>query len=97
MSNRNLATVGLACGFLAVLAAAFVYWIVPVPIVLGMIAIALGIRGRQKGDSAVRELAVAAVALGLAGIVATGGSLLAAHGGEDFGRHCAAHPADSDC
>jgi hypothetical protein len=99
MQQRDrLPIIALICGTLATIAAFLVFWMVIVSVGLGIAAVFLGvrIRGREAGDAKGRELAAAAIALGLVGILGTGGSFLVSEGGEDFGRDCALN-LNPDC
>lgn len=90
--------IALTCGALATIAAFLVYWMVIISVGLGIAAIVLGvrIRGRDAVDMKGRELAAAAIALGLVGILGTGGTFLTSTWAEDYGRDCVLSPSP-DC
>ena len=99
MQQRDrLPIVALTCGALAVIAAFLYFWMVLISVGLGIAAVVLGMRfrGREAGDTKGRELATAAIALGLVGILGTGGSWIVYQQGEDWGRGCAQDP-NPDC
>lgn len=99
MQQRDrLPIIALACGALAAIAAFLIFWMVFISVGLGIAAVVLGmrIRGREAGDAKGRELATAAIALGLVGILGTGGAWLITEWAEDYGRDCALNPSP-DC
>ncbi|MDQ5874482.1 MAG: hypothetical protein M3526_03760 [Actinomycetota bacterium] len=99
MQQRDrLPIVALICGALAAIAAFLIFWMVFISVGLGIAAVVLGMRsrGRDAGDTKGRELAAAAIALGLVGILGTGGSWIVSAQAEDFGRDCALDP-NPDC
>lgn len=91
--------VAIVCGVLALLAAFIVYWLVLVSVGLGIVAVILGLRVRSRSgtDVARRELAVAAIVLGLVGILATPAALMISKAGEEWGRDCALGSPDPNC
>lgn len=92
------AQVALACGILAVLAAFLMFWMIVVSVGFGVVAIVVGVRAhRAATTSLTRDMAVAAMTLGLVGILGTGGSIMVNAGGEDWGRHCAQNPTAEHC
>ena len=97
-ANRA-ASVGLACAVLAILAVVVMYWLWLPSIILGAVAIALGIKGRRDagGGPSARELAAAAIALGIAAVLLTPGVNMIAKGEADYGRKCALNPQQQDC
>ena len=98
MNGSRTPIIALAVGVLAVVTSFLIFWLVPVPVGFGLVAIVLGIRSRRgTSDLRVREIAVAAIVLGLVGIVGVAGSFVVSEGGEDHGRKCALNPGDSDC
>ena len=99
VGTDRTATVGFTCAVLGVLAALLMFWLWLPSIVLGAVGVALGILGRRRavaGGSA-RDLAVAAIALGIVAILLTPGANFISKGGEDYGRKCALIPQDPDC
>lgn len=94
-SSKNLATIGLVCGVLAVLTAVWIYWLVLPGVVLGIAAVVLGWRARRNGGS---EVASAALALGIVAILLVPSVIFVADGAEEWGRDCALHPtSDPNC
>lgn len=90
MQQRDrLPTIALACGASATIAAVLVYWMVIISVGLGIAAIVLSVRVRRRdaGGAKGRELAAAAIALGLVGILGTG-AFLTLDWTEDHGRDC---------
>lgn len=99
VGTDRTATVAITCAVLGVLAALLMFWLWLPSIVLGAIGLGLGIVGRRRavaGGSA-RDLAVAAIALGIVAILLTPSANLISKGGEDYGRNCALNPQDPDC
>ncbi len=103
--SDRLPIIALVCGGLAVIAAFIAFWMVFISVGLGIAAIVLGVRirgrytgdvGRDSRDVKARELASAAIALGIVGILGTGGSFLVSQGAEEYGRDCALNPSP-DC
>lgn len=90
--------IALTCGVLAVLCAFFAYWMLIPSIGLGLAAIVIGMRSRGGDALSVngREFAAAAIALGLVGILGTGGTFITSEWAEDWGRDCALNP-NPDC
>ena len=94
-SSKNLATIGLVCGVLAVLTAVWIYWLVLPGLVLGIAAVVLGWRARRNGGS---EVASAALALGIVAILLVPSVIFVADQEREWGRDCALHPAsDPNC
>jgi hypothetical protein len=90
--------IALACGVVGVIAAFLMYWMVLPSVLLGIAAVVVGMRARKgdAGSAKGRELAAAAIALGLVAILGTGGSYLNAEWAEDYGYDCALDPSP-DC
>ena len=78
------------------LAATFVmYWLVLPGVVLGAVAVVLGIKSRRAGW---REAGSVAIALGVVAILAVPAFLVTADNAEDWGRDCALDPThDPNC
>lgn len=86
---------GVIAGALGVLTTFLMYWLVVPGVVLGLFAIALGLRGRRQVHS---EAAAVAITLGVVGLLAVPAFLLAADGAEEWGRDCALDPShDPNC
>jgi hypothetical protein len=99
VGKKRAATGGFACAVLAVLVALLMYWLWLPSIILGALGLGLGIVGRRQafvGGSA-RDLAVAAIALGVVAILITPAVNLIAKGEADYGRKCALNPEQHDC
>jgi hypothetical protein len=80
--------VGLASSFL-------MYWMIVPGVVLGLVAIWLGVRCLRQGQGAP---AAVAVTLGVVGLLVIPAFLVVADGAEDWGRDCALDPAhDPNC
>lgn len=97
--GNRAASVGLACAVLAIFAIVVMYWLWLPSIILGAVGIALGIKGRRDagGGASARELAAAAIALGIAAILLTPGVNMIAKGESDYGRKCALNPEREHC
>lgn len=98
VTNRA-ATGGFVCAVLAVLLALLMYWLWVPSILLGAVALGLAIVGRRHAvaGASVRDLAVAAIALGVVAILMTPAINLIAQGEADYGRKCALNPEQHDC
>ena len=94
-STSKIQSIALACGVLGVLAAVWAYWMIVPGVILGAVAVALGLRiRREEGD---RRGSVA-VALGIVAILLVPSVLAVANDAENWGRDCAADPThDSNC
>ena len=97
-TNRP-AVFGFVCAVLGVLVSLMMFWLWLPSIILGAIGVGLGIVGRRRsaGGPSARDLAVAAIALGIVAILLTPSANLISKWGEDYGRECALNPQDSDC
>lgn len=97
--STRAASVGLACAVLAIFAIVIMYWLWLPSIILGAVGVALGIKGRRDagGGASARELAAAAIALGIAAILLTPGVNMIAKGEADYGRKCALNPEREHC
>jgi hypothetical protein len=93
------ASIGLACAVLAIFAIVIMYWLWLPSIILGAAGIALGIKGRKDagGGASARELAAAAIALGIAAILLTPAVNMIAKGEADYARKCALNPEREHC
>jgi hypothetical protein len=91
--NREL--IALACGILGVAAAVWVYWLILPGVILGTVAIVLGLLTRRQGS---REGGSVAIALGIAAILLVPSVLFIADEAESWGRDCALNPThDPNC
>ncbi len=99
LGTNPAAASGFVCAVLAVLAALFMYWLWVPSIALGAIAVGLGVVGRRRAltGSPARDMAVAAIALGLVAVLMTPAVNGIAKGEEDYGRRCALNPQHPDC
>lgn len=91
--------VAILFGVLALAASFVIFWMPPISVVLGIVAVILGLRARSRSGANVanREVAVAAVVLGLVGILAAPAALMIYNSGEDWGRDCVNEPSNPDC
>lgn len=98
-TDNRAAAVAFGCGVLGALAAVMMFWLWLPSIVLGALAVGLGIVGRRRapGGHSARDLAVAAITLGIVAILLTPAANLIDDGGEDYGRKCALEPNHPDC
>ncbi len=95
MKPKRSAKPALACGVLAVLTAVGIYWLVLPGVILGIAAVALGLRARRDGGD---ELGSAAIALGIVAVLLVPATMMIAESSEDWGRDCALDPAhDPNC
>jgi O-antigen ligase len=91
----NSELVALACGILGVAAAVWAYWLILPGVILGTVAIVLGLLTRRKGS---REGRSVAIALGIAAILVVPSVWLIADEAESWGRDCALNPThDPNC
>jgi hypothetical protein len=91
----NSELIALACGILGVAAAVWVYWLILPGLILGTVAIVLGLITRRKGS---REGGSVAIALGIAAILLVPSVLFIAVEAESWGRDCALNPThDPNC
>ena len=95
----RLPVAALACGVVAIVAAAIAFWLIVPAVVLGLAAVFLGLRGRKRAgvDPRGRELAAAGIALGVAAILLLPAMHAVSKGGESFGRGCAINPTNPYC
>ena len=95
--KSQVAGLALASGILGVTATFALFWMIFLPVGLGIVAVVLGVLVlRRSGTDVSGKLAVAAVALGVVAILGSAGSIAVSSGGEDYGRKCALDPSDSD-
>ena len=88
------ATVAIASGALGIAAGVGAYWLVVPGVVLGLIAIALGVWSRRRGA---RERGAVAVALGIVSVLLVPSVLFVVAEAEDWGRECTVNPTNPDC
>lgn len=97
---RNPAALAaIVVAVLAVAALVVMYWFPPPSAVLGLGAVVLGVVGRSRAihGRGSRDIAVAAIVLGVVAILGNGLVQQVKSDSEEFGRHCAAQPTDPDC
>jgi TM2 domain-containing membrane protein YozV len=85
----------VAAGVLGLASTFLMYWMIVPGVVLGLVAIGLGVKSLRQGQGAA---AAVAVTLGVVGLLAIPAFLVAAEGAEDWGRDCALDPThDPNC
>ena len=94
--DNRAAALGFGCALIGALAAVAMFWLWLPSIVLGAIGVGFGIVGRRRAlaGASARDLAVAAITLGIVAILLTPAANLINAGGEDYGRQCAVNPQD---
>jgi hypothetical protein len=97
MEDRSgrAARFALTCGVLGVLTAVWIYWMVLPGLVFGVAAVVLAWRALRGGAG--REVASAALALGVAAVLLVPSVLFVADEAEDFGRDCGRDPSGENC
>lgn len=97
--DNRAAALAFGCALLGALAAVAMFWLWLPSIVLGAAGVCFGVVGRRRAlaGASARDLAVAAITLGIVAILLTPASNLINAGGEDYGRQCALNPQQSDC
>jgi putative effector of murein hydrolase LrgA (UPF0299 family) len=94
-TNSKREWIALACGIMGVVAAVLFYWMILPGLILGAVAVVLGLLTRRTGAS---ERASVAMALGIVAIFLVPATVLIADGAEDWGRDCALDPThDPNC
>ena len=94
-SSGKSQSIALACGVLGVLAAVWAYWLIVPGVILGAVAVALGLRIRRDESG---QRGSVAVALGIVAILLVPSVLAVANDAENWGRDCAVDPThDSNC
>jgi hypothetical protein len=96
----SLALWALASALLGVVGVIVFYWLILPAVVLGVIAIILGVIARRRGPPGARahDMATVAVCLGAVAILFTPVVLMQTSAAEDWGRDCALHPEqDENC
>jgi len=97
---HSLALWALVSAVLGVAAVIVVYWLVLPAVVLGLIAVTLGVIARRRGAPGARahDIATVAVCLGAVAMLFTPVVLMQTSAAEDWGRDCALHPEhDENC
>lgn len=97
VGSDRTAVPALVCSVLAVLASVVAYWLWLPSIVLGAVGVGLGVVTRRRAGPSARDLAVAAIALGVAAILITPGVNVIANSEREYGRDCALNPQGPDC
>jgi 4-hydroxybenzoate polyprenyltransferase len=96
--GRSLAMAAFVVSVVAVLAMGVAYFLLVPSMLLGIVGAVLGIVGRKRAVGGRRELAVAAICLGLVALFVTPWAQLNVdRSGRAHGRHCALNPSDPDC
>lgn len=99
-SADSLAFWALASAALGIAAVIVAYWMVVPSIVLGLVAVIVGVIARRRGVPGARahDIATVAVSLGAAAMLFTPVVLMHTSAAEDWGRDCALHPEqDENC
>ncbi len=99
LGASRTAAYGFTCAVLGLLAALTLFWLWLPSILLGGIGVGLGAAGRREAGGATtgRDIAVAAIVLGLVAMLFTPAANLIYAGGEDWGRKCALEPQHENC
>lgn len=85
-TGKRQPTAALVCGVLGILAAVWMYWLVVPGVILGIAAVALGLRVRREGSS---EGASVAIALGIVAILLVPSVLFVVESEQSYARDCA--------
>ena len=94
-SRSKSKPIALVCGALGVLAAVWAYWMILPGLILGAVAVVLGLLARRDGD---RERGSVAMTLGIVAILLVPSVLFIANDAENWGRDCALDPThDPNC
>jgi hypothetical protein len=97
---HSLALWALVSGVLGVAAVIVIYWLVLPAVVLGLIAVILGVIARRRAafGAGAHDIATVAVCLGAVAMLFTPVVLMQTSAAEDWGRDCALHPEhDENC
>ena len=96
----SLALWALVSAALGVVAVIVAYWMVLPAVVLGLVAVIVGVMARRRAapGARARDLATVAVCLGAVAILFTPVVLMHTSAAEDWGRDCALRPEqDENC
>jgi hypothetical protein len=96
----KLARWGFASGAFALVALAIAYWLVVPSLLFGAIGVALGVAARRNESLAgrSRDMAMAAICLGVVAVLFTPVALWQSNQAEQWGRDCALDPdQDPNC
>lgn len=96
----SLAMWALIIALLGVAAVIVAYWLIVPPVVLGLIAVIIGVIARRRVAPGARahDFATVAVCLGAVAMLFTPVVLTHTSAAEDWGRDCALHPEqDENC
>ncbi len=99
-SADSLAFWALASGALGVAAVIVAYWMVVPAVLLGLVAVIVGVTARRRAalGARARDIATVAVCLGAVAMLFTPVLLTHTSAAEDWGRDCALHPEqDENC
>ena len=97
---HSLALWALVSAVLGVVGVIVFYWLVLPAVLLGLIAVILGVIARRRTAPGARghDMATVAVCLGAVAMVFTPVVLMQTSAAEDWGRDCALHPEqDENC
>lgn len=101
VSGKNqIALVALVTSLVAVAALLLMFWLIAPAVVLGLTALALGFKARRRAlnGEGRRDMAMAAIVLGLVAVLGTPWGLWVSESGADWGRSCAVDPSpDPNC
>jgi len=97
-SADSLALWALVTAALGVAAVTVAYWLVLPAVVLGLVAVILGVVARRRAGLGARgrDMATVAVCLGAVAVLFTPVVLMQTSGAEDWGRDCALHPEQDE-
>ncbi len=99
-SADSLALWALVISALGVVAVIVAYWLIVPAVVLGLVAVIVGVIARRRAapGSRARDFATVAVCLGAVAMLFTPVVLIHTSAAEDWGRDCALHPEqDENC
>lgn len=99
-SADSLALWALVSAALGVVAVIVAYWLILPPVVLGLVALIVGVIARRRAapGARARDIATVAVCLGVVAMLFTPVVLMHTSAAEEWGRDCALHPEqDENC
>ena len=99
-SADSLARWALVSAALGVVAVIIAYWLILPSVVLGLVAVIVGVIARRRAahGARARDIATVAVCLGAVAMLFTPVVLVHTSAAEDWGRDCALHPEqDENC
>lgn len=98
--ENQLALVAFVTSLVAIAALLLTFWLIVPAVVFGLIALTLGLKARRRAVAGAgrRDMAMAAIVLGLVAMLGTPWSAWVSAAGEDWGRSCAIDPVpDPNC